>query len=247
MVDNIRILSSVIKLIGTETIRISAIYRSHHIKKYEFVHSLNILNTKNHCIIADFNIDILDENFSKSDLSDNFIKQEFLNDLMKHKYTPFFSGITTPSYDNKRGTCIDNFYIKTNNININSFNITNPFNDHYPLFVTIDKLEINQPNKSNSKPINYNKLKHAANNLSWHSILSMQDPNLAINTLIDTINNCIIIATTKQQLKNNLPRKNWITSAIMISCITKETLYTLWKNNLTSELLKKNIQITLRY
>ena len=30
--DNIRILSSVIKLIGTETIRISAIYRSHDIK-----------------------------------------------------------------------------------------------------------------------------------------------------------------------------------------------------------------------
>ena len=174
--DNIRILSSVIKLIGTETIRISAIYRSHDIKKYDFIHSLkkflrDQLKTKNHCIIGDFNIDILDENFSKTDSSDNLIKQEFLNDLMEHKFTPCFSGITRPSCDNKKGTCINNFYIKTNNININSFKITNPFNDHYPLFVTIDKLEINKPSKPNLKLITYNKLKHVANNTSWYSIL----------------------------------------------------------------------------
>ena len=59
----IRILSSVIKLIDTKTIRISVIYRSHNIKKNEVVHSLkkflrDQLNTKNHCIIGDFNIDI---------------------------------------------------------------------------------------------------------------------------------------------------------------------------------------------
>ena len=35
----------VIKLIGTETIRILAIYRSHGIKKYEFVHSQKIPKT----------------------------------------------------------------------------------------------------------------------------------------------------------------------------------------------------------
>ena len=102
MVDNIRILSSVIKLIGIETIRIS--HKSHNIKKYEFVYSLkkflkDQLNTKNHCIIGDFDIDILDENFSKSDSS---IKQEFLNDFMIHKFTPCFSGITRPLSDNKR-------------------------------------------------------------------------------------------------------------------------------------------------
>ena len=62
--------SSFIKLIGTETIRISAIYGTHNIKKYKFVHSLkkflrDQLNSKNHCIIGNFNIDILDENFSK--------------------------------------------------------------------------------------------------------------------------------------------------------------------------------------
>ena len=107
--DNIRILSSVMKLIGTETIRISSIYRSHDIKKYDFIHSLkqflrDQLKTKNHCIIGDFNIDILDENFSKTDSSDNLIKQEFLNDPMKHKFTLCFSGITRPSCDNKKGT-----------------------------------------------------------------------------------------------------------------------------------------------
>ena len=63
----------------------------------------------------------------------------------------------------------------------------------------------------------------------------MQDSDLAINTLIDMMNDCINTATTKQRLKNKLPRKNWITSAIMISYTTKETLYTLWKNNPTSE------------
>ena len=78
VIDNIRILSSVIKLIDTETIRISVIYRPHNIKKYEFVHSLkkflrDQFKTKNHCIIEDFNIDILDENFSKFGSSDNLM------------------------------------------------------------------------------------------------------------------------------------------------------------------------------
>ena len=40
VVNNILILSSVMKLIGTETIRILAIYRSHDIKKSEFAHSV---------------------------------------------------------------------------------------------------------------------------------------------------------------------------------------------------------------
>ena len=66
------------------------------------------------------------------------------------------------------------------------------------------------------------------------------DPNLAVNALVEKINNCINTATTKKRLqKNKLPRKNWITSAIMVSCTTKETLYTLWINNPTSERLKK--------
>ena len=47
------------------------------------------LNTNYNCIIRDFNIDILDENF-ESDSSDNHIKQKFLNDLMEDIYAMLF-------------------------------------------------------------------------------------------------------------------------------------------------------------
>ena len=65
-------------------------------------------------------------------------------------------------------------------------------------------------------------------------MLHINDPNLALNNLIDKIKMCLCkaeytIKTNKN--KNMRPRKNWITRAIMKSCTTKDKLYKLWKKD----------------
>ena len=62
----------------------------------------------------------------------------------------------------------------------------------------------------------------------------INDPNIAINTLIDKIKTCLSKAeyTEKTSKTNNMkPRKDWIIMAIMKSCNTKEKLYKIWKKD----------------
>ena len=49
--------------------------------------------------------------------------------------------------------------------------------------------------------INYTKMKSIATKENWISILSMQDPNLAIESLISIIKNCTVLS--KNCTKNN--------------------------------------------
>ena len=94
------------------------------------------------------------------------------------------------------------------------------------------------------KPINYGKLIHIANSTNWNEILSIQDPEFAVEKLIELIQECTDKATTinnnKRYNKSLVPRKKWITSAIMKSCQTKETLYTLWRSNPDNVTLKSD-------
>ena len=56
------------------------------------------------------------------------------------------------------------------------------------------------------------------------------------------MNGCVKKATFAQKQnkqKNMIPRKIWITNAIIISCKTKETLYNIFKRKPTSESVKK--------
>ena len=62
--DRLSILCTDIAMNNNETIWISAIYRSHFVKKPEFIDSIknylnNNINIKNHMLVGDFNIDIL--------------------------------------------------------------------------------------------------------------------------------------------------------------------------------------------
>ena len=60
----------------------------------------------------------------------------------------------------------------------------------------------------------------------------INDPNIALNKLIDKIKICLSKAEyTKKPNKTNImnPRKDWVTKAIMISSKTKEKLYKIWK------------------
>ena len=65
VVNNLSILHSTIKLNENDSLEVSALYRSHDLRKLEFIKDLKSFliknkNYKNHCIIGDFNIDIID-------------------------------------------------------------------------------------------------------------------------------------------------------------------------------------------
>ena len=80
--------------------------------------------------------------------------------------------------------------------------------------------------------INYNKLKTEAELINWSELSLINEPNLALNNLVSKIKICLSKAeySKKDYKKNTLyPRMNWIISAIIRSCETKEKLYRLWK------------------
>ena len=93
-------------------------------------------------------------------------------------------------------------------------------------------------------PINYRKLIHIANSTNWNEILSIQDPELAVEKLIELIQECTDKTTTinnkKRYNKSLVSREKWITSVIIKSCQIKETLYTLWRSNPDTVTLKSD-------
>lgn len=247
------ILSAEIRLENNMSLRISAMYRCHDLSKTDFNYNLAkflklnaIQNTRNHILVGDFNIDILYSNMGKYDGAKYLIHQEFLGNLLENEYSPCFSGITRPK-NNKKGSCIDNVFIKSKTIQPVSYKLTIPFTDHYPLLVTLDKATVSTTSIQTFKPINNKKLTQIAHETNWNEILTVQDPDLAVEKLIELINECIDRATIKCNRKSynsrRVPRKIWITNAIMKSCQTKEMLYTLWKkspDNVTLESDYKN-------
>ena len=72
--------------------------------------------------------------------------------------------------------------------------------------------------------------------------MSIRDPNNAIDALIskikDCLNNATVSKTREKSDRNMIPRKNWITPAIIISCNRKEMLYSFWKKNPNCEVLR---------
>ena len=161
-IDRIKFLVADLSINDNENLKISATYRSHDIPKTEYVLStkkflIENRKVKNHFIIGDFNIDIISNDVQKYE---NNINQVFLSNFLAREYFPCFTDVTRPSTIGHGGTCIDNVFIKSNTINIVSYKIANPFNDHFPLFDKCNnvKLSSNDNNRINER-INYDKLK----------------------------------------------------------------------------------------
>lgn len=189
---------------------------------------------KNHLIIGDFNIDLL-----KVDNN----SQEHLNNLLEKGFYPGFQTITRPSTDDhNKGSCIDNIFIKTSSIKTKTFKLSTLFNDHYPLFISLQKINKTSVNNKTFIPVDYTKLSRLADNVNWSSILLINDPNIATNELISGLKNCIELSRySKNKSKNHYksaPRSNWITTGIINSCKTKELLYQICKNEPNNELIK---------
>lgn len=200
-IGRLNILHSTINLDGKGTFEISSIYRCHDLPKCEFIKDLktflnNKINSKNHIIAGDFNIDLLNL---------DVLNSEHLSNLLEKGYIPCFQTITRPSVNNpNEGSCIDNFYSKTKSFYTKAIKLENTFNDHYPLLLEIQKIDYKKINKQSSNVINYIQLKKEATKIDWLSILLINDPNEAIKKVIKFVDACI---TQSKTVKKNKVKK----------------------------------------
>lgn len=135
---------------------------------------------KDHCILGDFNIDLMNV---------NNISQDFLSLFLENNFAPCFVKTTRPSdANNKLGTCI-NIFVKSNSINAKSYKLANLFNDHYSLFIGIDRIATKEINCEIDTIINYKKLNKLISKKDWNGTLSIQNP---IMQLIILLTNCRI-------------------------------------------------------
>ncbi|OXU27992.1 hypothetical protein TSAR_001291, partial [Trichomalopsis sarcophagae] len=103
--------------------------------------------------LQDCNCDILNQ---------DVVDQEFLQVFLENGYYPRITSITRPSTTNiNKGSCIDNFFIKLSKIKYKTFTLSVPFNDHYPIMISLKGIKNNSSHEEHKK-INYNKLRKAA-------------------------------------------------------------------------------------
>ena len=227
-INNLKVINTKISIENNREIIISALYRSHDFTKMDLLLNIKKLilhnkKQKNNLIIGDFNFYISNH---------DTINQEFLHILLENGYCPGFSNITRPSDKTcNSATCINNIFIKLDKITQETFTPRIPLTDLFPLFMSINKIRTT-PNISTINLINYNKLRTAAVSINWNELTQINDPNMALNNLIDKIKICLSKEkyNKKTNKTNNMkPRKGWITQAIIKSCFPKEKLYKLWK------------------
>lgn len=181
----INIINTQVPLRNGKSLEISSVYRCHDIPKSKFILYLNKYlkekkNSKNHLVVGDFNIDLLQLDNESQEFTSNFLDKCFI---------PGFSDVTRPPIGRSKGSCIDNIFIKANDIKTETYKLIHSLTDHYQLFIVINKINTNR--KEPEPTINCNKLKNSARTMNWIEILSMHDPNEAMNRLICTINQCV--------------------------------------------------------
>ena len=103
--------------------------------------------------------------------------------------------------------------------------------NHSPLFLVLKNKKLfpkNIDTKENTYYYNYKKLINTPKEINWNNYENINDSNNIINSMIKDIQSCIEMtkyAKPKKHNSNKIPRKDWITSAIINSCNTKEELY----------------------
>lgn len=91
-------------------------------------------------------------------MSEKIITQEFINNYNILKMNIYYTleQLLVP-LDFEQGTCIDNCFAKTRNIQLESFKLNTSFNDHCPLFINMDHLKLKKASENVMTYINYNK------------------------------------------------------------------------------------------
>ena len=232
----LKVISTIVKISEQVNLKFSGIYRCFNINEIEFNNSLMRFlienqETRNHFVIGDVNIDLLNDNDNSS---------EYLSTYLENLYLPLINSITRPSNKNiNTGTCIDHIFAKTkNNISIKAAKIENVFTDHFPILLYINTGPV-LVNDSKKQTYNFNKMKKLFKAEIWNNVLSINDPNQAMKRFLEKFNKIVDLATkvTRKNYKK-IPRKSWMTTGLINSCITKEENNYLQYSKMLSKLLK---------
>lgn len=135
--------------------------------------------------MGDFNIDTL-----KSDTNSDV----FLANLVEMGCIPFFSSVTRPSIKSMEGLCIDNMYVRSDLMKINSYTYTKSSSILITFNWTSEK-----KNTKDKPNLDLKKLTILSQKIDLSNILNIQDPNQATEILINKIQNLIKQASLKQK------------------------------------------------
>lgn len=223
-----------LKLLDTDLL-ITAIYRVHVIKKDDFIDDLNnylmkLTKEKNHVILGDLNINLLD---------DDIDTEIYKNNLIEKGYISYINTITRQM----SGTCIDHIFAKLTLKNVNTFIIKSGITDHYTTAIQFNVLSWNAQENSTYEYINFNKLKKISKDkVHWDEIQSYDDVNVCTTNLVSQIKKLIEKSTMKKKnkAKKLAPRHAWITTGLAKSCSIKEKMYNKWSSNKTDMKLKRD-------
>lgn len=227
IINNVKFLITNVTTRDGKNVNITSLYRCHDISKADFVNAVDSYiktnkHTKNHLVIGDFNLDI-----KSNDIESNI----FLNNFLESGFIPLYTGITRPSGNAQTlGSCIDNVFLKSDDLKSKAYKLMSCFTDHYPLLVSLS-VEKHHGNQDTSNTyIDYKKIYTECKKINWDQLSNLSDPGQAIELLIENIKK-VVSMSTKHNNKRKSPRSLWITKGIMQSCLTKEHLYKKSKNN----------------
>ena len=227
----------------TDKVIFGSIYRPPGGDILSFCNEINsilcILDKKNYKLSVfsgDFNIDIIK---STSHQPTN----DFVNQFLEYGY---LSVINKPTrVTNVTATLIDNFFIKTKDLHAKGGIVYNDISDHFPIILRVD---LSMPNEvcyisKNIRQYNEKSVQKCLECLSeidWSFCCYERYKDVDIMYDIfssvygEIYNKCFPIVTTKISRKK-CPRKKWITTGLIKSCLTKSKLYRLFKLKPTVE------------
>ena len=191
---------------------ITSIYRSHKIKKEEFINNLNkylkTLNDSEHYFIGDINIDLLDPD-SWAEL--------YLNNLFEKKYLPLIKTITRP-ITHEKGTCIDHIFCNIYNEDIKTIVCKQMISDHYSTILLLDHKKFSVKKNNEFKFIDYKRLNCLASKINWLLLIN-ENNDLSIKNIVNAIKQLISKSTKNYHNKRKYKkRSNWITFGLAKSC-----------------------------
>lgn len=210
-----------------EPVYVTGVYRPHKTDKIEFVSDVyKFLNAckrrKNHVVIGDMNINILD--------SSNTV-EDYLNNYCELEYRSYINSITRPQKeDENTGTCIDHLFVKNTNFNIKSYTVDRIITDHH-MIVADFELQLSIPPEKQNFFIDFNEIKRLSNNYDWNHLMLTTNVNGSTNALVEQIQVLIEKSKKKVRSKTGKKRKWWITGGLVKSCENKKKLSNALKKN----------------
>ena len=241
-VDNVDHSESVfVELISpnSKNVIVGNIYRAHRTDIDLFNTDLSncldrIASENKNCYISgDFNLDILRYN------TDSKIN-EFVNNFYSHNMYPLIDRPTRIT--SHSATILDNIFTNVFSNQIKSGIFVTGITDHYPIFQFTNALDIklNSPKSVYSRSFNQCNINCFRSHLqlaNWDHVMSEQSPQVAYTKFFDKFNelyNRCFPLRRKRITKANahrIPRKPWISKAILKSIHRKDKLYRKYRSS----------------